>query len=162
MKCESCGGITLRTDALRCRHCDLPFGDRLQNDSLLENRAPERVVEAELVSFGRSWGRNSRISFKIAATIWYLPLAIGLLGFVVNGFHPEGLRAWLMARNGPMLIFVVGEDPTKIFVLPVVLELLAPPMILAFNRFNSAWPLVLLAFLTVLWALLGAATLAIS
>jgi hypothetical protein len=162
MKCNSCGGITLRPDASECRHCGATFIDLRQNNDVIEMAVAVRGVDTASVATERSSGGVSQIAFRIALTIWYLPLAIGLLGFFARGFHPEGLRAWLMARNGPMLIFAVGEDPSKVFVLPVVLEFLMLPLLVAFNRFKLLWPLVLLTVVSVMWALLGAAMFALT
>jgi hypothetical protein len=56
----------------------------------------------------------------------------------------------------------VGEDPSRVFVLPVLLELLVLPLLVVFNRFKLVWPLVLFTLLTLLWASLGVAIFALS
>lgn len=161
MKCESCGGVTLWPDATRCRHCGAIFVDPLQKNALPENSFPPPNNAVEAISDQGSWRKVSQVIFMIAASIWYLPLVIGLLGFVVRGFHPEGLRLWLLARNGPMLIFAVGEM-WRIFVLPIALELLMLPFLIATYRFRIVWPLGFVTFATFLWAMSGVAIFALS
>ena len=161
MKCKICGGLTFRSDALSCQRCGAAFDNPLQDSTTA--KPLHRILESEESDAAppRPTGWNPRVVFVSAAAIWYGPLAIGLLGFISNGFHPEGLRFWLLARNGPMLIFTVGEDPATVFVLPVLLELLMLPTLVVAKFLRLVWPLVLVALVTVAWAFAGIAVFAI-